>query len=54
MVCQDKFEAAKLQQKAGATTDMISCADQAIQDSIKMLPILTNRLKSSFGIREDI
>lgn len=50
MVCQDKYEGSKLQQKPGAMNDMISCADEAIQDSIKMLPLLTNKLKASFGI----
>jgi hypothetical protein len=53
MVCQDKYEGAKLQKKTGAMNDMISCADQAIQDNIKMLPLLTNKLKASFGIRDD-
>ncbi|KAJ1417012.1 hypothetical protein SESBI_16956 [Sesbania bispinosa] len=50
MVCQDKYEAAKLQQKTGATNDLVSCADQAILDSIKVLPHLANKLKASFGI----
>ncbi|CAJ2638576.1 protein FAM136A-like [Trifolium pratense] len=53
MVCQDKYEGAKLQKKSGAMNDMISCADQAIQDNIKMLPLLANKLKTSFGIRDD-
>ncbi|XP_004499670.1 uncharacterized protein [Cicer arietinum] len=53
MVCQDKYEGAKLQKKTGAMTDMVSCADQAIQDSINMLPLLTNKLKTSFGIRDN-
>ncbi|TKY49867.1 FAM136A protein [Spatholobus suberectus] len=51
MVCQDKYEAAKLQ-KAGATNDLVSCADQSIQESINMLPHLVNRLKASFGISD--
>ncbi|KAJ8639359.1 hypothetical protein MRB53_016053 [Persea americana] len=39
MVCQDRFEAAKLQQlKTGAMTDLESCVDQAIQDSIQERP----------------
>lgn len=53
MVCQDKYEGSKLQQKPGAMNDMISCADEAIQDSIKMLPLLTNKLKASFGIPDN-
>ncbi|XP_050875284.1 uncharacterized protein LOC127078913 [Lathyrus oleraceus] len=47
MVCQDKYDGAKLQQKTGAMNVMVSCADDAIQDSIKMLPLLTNKLKTS-------
>ena len=53
MVCQDRYESAKLQQKGGAMNDMVSCADEAIQDSIKMLPLLANKLKSSFGIKDN-
>ncbi|XP_015956525.2 uncharacterized protein LOC107480827 isoform X1 [Arachis duranensis] len=53
MVCQDRYESAKLQQKGGAMNDMISCADEAIQDSTKMLPLLANKLKSSFGIKDN-
>lgn len=53
MVCQDKYEAAKLQQKTGAMSDLINCADQAIQESINMLPLLTNKLKASFGISDN-
>ncbi|RYR55884.1 hypothetical protein Ahy_A05g021728 [Arachis hypogaea] len=47
------YESAKLQQKGGAMNDMVSCADEAIQDSIKMLPLLANKLKSSFGIKDN-
>ncbi|XP_058094288.1 uncharacterized protein LOC131240193 [Magnolia sinica] len=51
MVCQDKFEAAKLKQiKTGAMADMESCVDQAIQDSIQMLPHIVDRLKASLSI----
>lgn len=51
MVCQDKFEAAKLQQlKTGATTDLESCVDQAIQDSIQVLPHIVDRLKASLSL----
>ncbi|KAK7259814.1 hypothetical protein RIF29_25429 [Crotalaria pallida] len=53
MVCQDKYEAAKLQQKPGAVNDLLSCADLSIQDGIKMLPHLTNKFKASFGIRDN-
>ncbi|RWR83898.1 protein FAM136A-like protein [Cinnamomum micranthum f. kanehirae] len=51
MVCQDKFEAAKLQQlKTGAMTDLESCVDQAIQDSIQVLPHIVDRLKASLSL----
>ncbi|KAK7259823.1 hypothetical protein RIF29_25438 [Crotalaria pallida] len=54
MVCQDKYEAAKLQQKPWAINGLLSCADLSIQDGIKMLPLLTNKFKASFGIRDNI
>ncbi|KAK7322433.1 hypothetical protein VNO77_25812 [Canavalia gladiata] len=53
MVCQDKYEAAKLQKKTGAMNDLVSCADQSIQESIKMLPLLASKLKASFGISDN-
>ncbi|KAK4765317.1 hypothetical protein SAY86_026407 [Trapa natans] len=53
MVCQDKFEASKLQQiRPDSIKDLESCVEQSIDDSIKMLPHLVNKLKSSFAIRE--
>ncbi|PON77961.1 Protein FAM136A [Parasponia andersonii] len=51
MVCQDKFEAAKLQQlKTNALNDLESCVEQSTQDSIKALPHLAERLKASFSV----
>ncbi|PON57139.1 Protein FAM136A [Trema orientale] len=51
MVCQDKFEAAKLQQlKTNALNDLESCVEQSTQDSIKTLPHLAERLKASFSV----
>ncbi|KAJ7947446.1 hypothetical protein O6P43_028063 [Quillaja saponaria] len=50
MVCQDKYDAAKLQRKSSAMNDMVSCADLTIQDSIKILPHLAGNLKASFSI----
>ncbi|XP_068662134.1 uncharacterized protein [Aristolochia californica] len=51
MVCQDKYEAAKLQQfQRGAVNDMESCVDQAIKDSVQMLPHIVDRLKISFSM----
>lgn len=52
MVCQDKYEAAKLQ-RTEAMHDLVSCADQSIQESIKTLPHLANKLKASLGIRDN-
>ncbi|OVA05152.1 Protein of unknown function DUF842 [Macleaya cordata] len=51
MVCQDKFESAKLQQiKTGAMNDLESCVDQAIQESIQVLPHIVDRLKSTLSV----
>ncbi|KAF7824900.1 protein FAM136A-like [Senna tora] len=50
MVCQDKYEAAKLQKKNGAMNDLVSCADHSIQESIQMLPLIAEKLKSSLFI----
>ena len=50
MVCQDKYEAAKVQKKPGAMNDLESCVEQSTQDGIKMLPHLSDRLKASFSI----
>ncbi|KAL2487593.1 Eukaryotic protein of unknown function [Forsythia ovata] len=53
MVCQDKFESAKVQQnRSDAMKDLESCVDQSIQDSIKMLPHLVGRLKASLLIKD--
>ncbi|PSS35741.1 Protein FAM136A like [Actinidia chinensis var. chinensis] len=53
MVCQDKFEAAKLQQlKTDALKDMESCVDQSVQESIQTLPHLVGKLKASLHIHE--
>lgn len=52
LVCQLKHDEAKLQQKAGAGPDLVSCLDQAIQENIKFLPDI-NKLKAAFGISDD-
>ncbi|CAN4085039.1 unnamed protein product [Withania somnifera] len=52
MVCQDKLEIAKLQNKTDAIKDMESCVDQSVQDSIKTLPHLVHKFKVSLGITE--
>uniref|UniRef100_A0A2P2JXV7 Protein FAM136A n=1 Tax=Rhizophora mucronata TaxID=61149 RepID=A0A2P2JXV7_RHIMU len=54
MVCQDKFEAAKLQKIGSeAVISLESCVEQTIQDNIKTLPHLAGRLKASFSINDE-
>ncbi|KAL8260067.1 hypothetical protein R6Q59_028020 [Mikania micrantha] len=51
MVCQDKFESAKLQNiRTDATRDMESCVNLSIDDNIKALPHLVAKLKASLAI----
>ncbi|KAL0920877.1 hypothetical protein M5K25_007892 [Dendrobium thyrsiflorum] len=51
MVCQDKFEAAKLQQmKTGAMGELEACVNQAIDDNIRVLPHIVNRLNNSLSM----
>ncbi|XP_030458441.1 uncharacterized protein LOC115679044 [Syzygium oleosum] len=53
MVCQDKFEAAKLQQiRTDAMKDLEACVERSIDDSINTLPHLVTRLKSSLAITD--
>ncbi|GLT34954.1 hypothetical protein SLA2020_094410 [Shorea laevis] len=53
MVCQDKFEAAKLQQVGSdAINDLESCVNKSIEDNMRTLPHLVARLKSSFSISD--
>ncbi|KAM7486646.1 hypothetical protein LguiA_002655 [Lonicera macranthoides] len=53
MVCQDKFESAKLQHiKTDAAKDLESCVNQSVEDSIKTLPHLVGRLKASLSIND--
>lgn len=55
MVCQDKFETAKLQQiRTEAMTGLESCVDQSIQESISTLPHLVEKLKSSLSLRSNV
>ncbi|XP_044498575.1 protein FAM136A-like [Mangifera indica] len=53
MVCQDKFESAKLQ-KIGteAVNDLESCVNQSIDESVKTLPHLVGKLKTEFSIKD--
>lgn len=51
MVCQDKFEAAKLQQvNTNAVKDLESCVEQSTQDSINTLAHLSERLKATLSV----
>ncbi|KAK1271801.1 hypothetical protein QJS04_geneDACA006169 [Acorus gramineus] len=53
LVCQDKYEAAKLQQqKTGAIAGLEACVDEAINDGIQVLPHIVDRLKASMSIKE--
>lgn len=53
MVCQDKFETAKLQQiRPEAMKDLESCVDLTVKDSINTLPHLVGRLKVSLSIHD--
>ncbi|KAL6658568.1 hypothetical protein ACP70R_001539 [Stipagrostis hirtigluma subsp. patula] len=51
MVCQDKFEAAKLQKmKTDATQELESCVNRSIDDSIRVLPHVVDQIKSSLSM----
>ncbi|XP_074591967.1 uncharacterized protein LOC141847781 [Curcuma longa] len=51
MVCQDKFEAVKLQKlKTDAANDLESCVNQAVDDNLVSLPHVVDHIKSSFSI----
>lgn len=53
MVCQDKFEAAKLQQvKAGVMGELEACVNHAIDDNLRVLPHIVDRLKKSLAVYE--
>ncbi|CAN1253480.1 Protein FAM136A [Linum perenne] len=55
MVCQDKFEAAKLQQVGSdAMNTLESCVDGAIQENASTLPHLVRKLKTSLSIRDEV
>ncbi|GJZ87482.1 FAM136A-like protein [Tanacetum coccineum] len=50
MVCQDKYEAARLQKKSGAMQNMESCVNLTIEDNVKSLPHVVAKLKASLAI----
>ncbi|XP_048321367.2 uncharacterized protein LOC107407395 [Ziziphus jujuba] len=49
MVCQDKYESAKLQNAKATLNDLESCVEQTTQDSIKTLPHLAQKLNASLS-----
>ncbi|PIN05470.1 hypothetical protein CDL12_21990 [Handroanthus impetiginosus] len=52
-VCQDKYEAAKLQQSSNnPMNDLESCVELSVQDSINMMPHLAGKLKAHLSIRD--
>ncbi|KAJ4751372.1 Protein FAM136A [Rhynchospora pubera] len=51
MVCQDRFENAKLQKiKTEAINELELCVSQAIDDSKRVLPHIADRIKSSLSM----
>ncbi|CAO2148281.1 unnamed protein product [Urochloa humidicola] len=51
MVCQDKFEAAKLQKmKSDAAEELESCVNRSIDDSIRVLPHVVDQIKTNLKI----
>ncbi|KAL3621639.1 hypothetical protein CASFOL_036551 [Castilleja foliolosa] len=53
-VCQDKYEAAKLQQNSNnpPMKDLESCVELSVQDSINMMPHLAGKLKAYMSIKD--
>ncbi|KAK9725224.1 hypothetical protein RND81_05G129600 [Saponaria officinalis] len=52
-VCHDRFESAKLQpDQSNPILDLESCANKAIDDNVKTLPAIVQRLKSTLGMNE--
>uniref|UniRef100_A0ACD5X1Q9 Uncharacterized protein n=1 Tax=Avena sativa TaxID=4498 RepID=A0ACD5X1Q9_AVESA len=53
MVCEDKFEAAKLRKiKTDAAQELESCMNMAIEDSIRVLPHVVEKIKSTLNMKE--
>ncbi|VVB07479.1 unnamed protein product [Arabis nemorensis] len=51
MVCQDKFEATKLQKiRPEAVNEMESCVHKAIEENLNTLPHVVQRMKKAFNI----
>ncbi|KAH9622524.1 hypothetical protein KSS87_010570 [Heliosperma pusillum] len=50
-VCHDRYETAKLQPaQSNAISELESCANLAIDDSVRTLPGIVERLKTSLGM----
>jgi hypothetical protein len=48
VVCQDRFEAAKLQKmKTDASQEFESCVNKSVEDSIRVLPHVVEQIKST-------
>ncbi|CAN8284560.1 unnamed protein product [Cochlearia groenlandica] len=51
VVCQDKFEAAKLQKTRNeAVNDLERCVNQTVDNAVKTLPNVVARMKKDFSI----
>jgi hypothetical protein len=51
MVCQDKFEQAKLQKmKTDASQELESCVSRSIDDNIRVLPHVVEQIKSTINM----
>ncbi|CAH8362713.1 unnamed protein product [Eruca vesicaria subsp. sativa] len=51
VVCQDKFEAAKLQKiRPEAVNEMEGCVHKAIEENLNTLPHIVERMKTAFNI----
>ncbi|KAL6578183.1 hypothetical protein OROMI_010511 [Orobanche minor] len=52
-VCQDKYEAAKLQPNSNnPMTNLESCVENSVQDSINMMPHLAGKIKAYLSLRD--
>ncbi|VVB03277.1 unnamed protein product [Arabis nemorensis] len=53
VVCQDKFEAAKLQKTRNeAVNDLEQCVNKTVDDAVKTLPNLVERMKKALSITD--
>lgn len=53
MVCQDKFENAKLQKTRNeAVNDLEQCVNQTVDDAVKKLPNLITSMKKALSVTD--